>query len=94
MSIKETQLERGLLAQRCYATLHSVTVDSGIRITENKTLTEMVFVTEEDRQENKLSIDMRRLTAGIRSEKCVGRRFHRCTNVYLHKPRQYSLLHT
>jgi len=31
--------------------------------------------------------DMRRLTTGIRSEKCVVRRFRRCTNVYLHKPR-------
>jgi hypothetical protein len=25
--------------------------------------------------------DMRRLTMGIRSEKCVVRRFHRCANV-------------
>ena len=39
----------------------------------------------------------RRLTTGIRSEKCVVRAIssscerHR---VYLHKPRQYSLLHT
>ena len=31
--------------------------------------------------------DMRRLTTGIRSEKCVFRRFCRCVNVYLHKPR-------
>jgi hypothetical protein len=31
--------------------------------------------------------DMRRLTTGIRSEKCVVRRFRRCTNEYLHKPR-------
>jgi hypothetical protein len=43
--------------------------------------------------------DMRRLTTGIRSEKCVVRRFRRCVNVilrivYLHKPRLYSLLHT
>ena len=30
--------------------------------------------------------DMRRLTTGIRSEKCVVRRFRRCANVYLHKP--------
>jgi hypothetical protein len=32
---------------------------------------------------------MRRLTTGIRSEKCVFRRFRRCANVtvYLHKPR-------
>ena len=37
---------------------------------------------------------MRRLTTGIRSEKCVVRRFRRCANVYLHKPRYYSLLHT
>jgi hypothetical protein len=34
---------------------------------------------------------MRRLTSGIRSEKYVVRRFRRCVNVYLHKPRQYSL---
>ena len=27
---------------------------------------------------------MRRLTTGIRSEKCVVRRFRRCANVYLH----------
>ena len=38
--------------------------------------------------------DMRHLTAGIRSEKCVVRRFRRCANVYLYKPRYYSLLHT
>jgi hypothetical protein len=31
--------------------------------------------------------DMRRLTTGIRSEKCVVRRFRSCTNVYLRKPR-------
>jgi len=31
--------------------------------------------------------DMRRLTTGIRSEKCAVRRFRRCANVYLHKPR-------
>ena len=37
---------------------------------------------------------MRRLTTGIRSEKCVVRRFRCCANVYLHKPRYYSLLHT
>ena len=37
--------------------------------------------------------DMRRLTTGIRPEKCVVRRFRRCANVivYLHKPRQYSI---
>ena len=31
---------------------------------------------------------MRRLTMGIRSDKCVVRRFRRCANVYeyLHKP--------
>jgi len=34
-----------------------------------------------------LSTDMRRLTAAIRSEKCVVRRFRRRANVYLHKPR-------
>jgi hypothetical protein len=33
-----------------------------------------------------MSTDMRRLTTGIRSEKCVVRRFRRA-NVYLHKPR-------
>jgi hypothetical protein len=38
--------------------------------------------------------DMRRLTTGIRSEKCVVKRFRRCANIYLHKPRQYSLLDT
>jgi hypothetical protein len=37
--------------------------------------------------------DMRRLTTGIRSDKCVVRRFLRCVNVYLHKLRIYSLLH-
>jgi len=30
---------------------------------------------------------MRRLTTGIRSEKCVVRLFPRCANVYLHKPK-------
>ena len=35
--------------------------------------------------------DKRRLTTEIRSEKCVVRRFRRCANVYLHKPRQYSI---
>jgi len=30
---------------------------------------------------------MRRLMAGIHSEKCVVKRFLRCANVYLHKPR-------
>jgi len=34
---------------------------------------------------------MRRLTTGIRSEKCVVRRFRRCANVYLHKPRWYTI---
>jgi hypothetical protein len=40
--------------------------------------------------------DMRRLMTGIRSEKFVVRRFRLCANVtvYLHKPRQYRLLHT
>jgi hypothetical protein len=32
------------------------------------------------------STDMLRLTTGIRSEKCVVRRFRRRANVYLHKP--------
>jgi hypothetical protein len=30
--------------------------------------------------------DMRPLTTGIRSEKCVVKRFRRCANMYLHKP--------
>jgi len=30
---------------------------------------------------------MRRLTMGMRSEKCVVRWFRRCANVYLHNPR-------
>jgi hypothetical protein len=30
--------------------------------------------------------DMRRLTTGIRSEKGVVRRFHRCANLYVYKP--------
>jgi len=34
---------------------------------------------------------MRHLTTGLRSEKRVVRRFRRCANVYLHKPRQYSI---
>jgi len=33
----------------------------------------------------------RHFTAGIRSERGVVRRFRRCANVYLHKPRQYSI---
>ena len=37
---------------------------------------------------------MRRLTTRIRSEQCVVGRFCRCANVYLHRPRQYSLIHT
>ena len=38
---------------------------------------------------------MRRLTTGIRSEKCVVMQFRRaCNTVCLHKPRQFSLLHT
>jgi hypothetical protein len=32
-------------------------------------------------------IDMRRLTTGLPSEKCVVRQFRRCAKVYLHKPR-------
>ena len=35
--------------------------------------------------------DMRHLTTGIRSEKCVVRRLCRYANVYLHKPREYSI---
>ena len=34
-----------------------------------------------------LFTDMRRLTTGIPSVKCVFRRFRRCANVYLYKPR-------
>jgi len=34
-----------------------------------------------------ITTDMRRLTTGIRSQKCVVRRFRRCANAYLHKPR-------
>ena len=37
---------------------------------------------------------MSHLTTGMRSEKCVVRRFRRCANVYLHKPREYSMLHS
>jgi len=37
------------------------------------------------------STDKRRLTTGIRSYKCVVRRFCCCANVYLHKPREYSI---
>ena len=40
-----------------------------------------------------LGTDMRRLTTGIRSDKFVVRRFRRCANVYLHKPRQYITAH-
>jgi hypothetical protein len=39
-----------------------------------------------------LNTDIRRLTTGIRSEKRVVRWFRRCANVYLQKPREYSLL--
>ena len=41
-----------------------------------------------------LNTVMRRLTTGIRSEKCVVRPFRHCANVYLHKPIWSSLLHT
>jgi len=34
-----------------------------------------------------LYTDMRRLTTGLHYKKCVIRRFCRCVNVYLHKPR-------
>ena len=33
-----------------------------------------------------VTTDMRRLTTGIRYEKCIVRRFRRCAYVYLHKP--------
>jgi hypothetical protein len=44
----------------------------------------------------KANTDMRCLTKGIRSEKCVVRRFRHFANMYLHKPKvvQCSLLHT
>jgi len=32
-------------------------------------------------------LGVKRLTAGMRSAKCVVRRFRRCANVYLYKPR-------
>ena len=36
--------------------------------------------------------DMHRLTTmGIRSEKCVVRQYRHCANMYLRKPRQYSI---
>jgi len=35
---------------------------------------------------DQLCTDRRYLTTVLRSEKCVVRRFRRCTNVYLHKP--------
>jgi hypothetical protein len=41
-----------------------------------------------------VTILTRRLTTGIRSEKRVVRRFRRCANMYLHKPRQYSIVYT
>ena len=34
-----------------------------------------------------LNIEVRRLTTGTRSEKCVVKRFRPCANVYLHNPR-------
>jgi len=34
-----------------------------------------------------ISTNMRRLTTGLRSEKCVVKRFRRRADVYLHKPR-------
>jgi len=38
-----------------------------------------------------MNTDIRRLTTGIRPEKRVVRRFRRCANVYVHKPRYYSI---
>ena len=35
--------------------------------------------------------NIRRLTTGIRLEKCFVRRYRRCASVYLHKSRQYSI---
>jgi hypothetical protein len=40
-----------------------------------------------ERRQLLIYTDMLSLTTGIRSEKCVFRRFRRCENVYLHKPR-------
>jgi len=37
--------------------------------------------------DEQLRTDMRRLTTGICSEKCVVRRFRRCANAYWHKPK-------
>jgi hypothetical protein len=42
-------------------------------------------------QGTKANTDRRHLTTGILSEKCVVRRFRCCADVYLHKPRQYSI---
>jgi len=39
-------------------------------------------------------IVMRRLTMGIRSSKCVVRRFRRCANAYLHKLREYNIAYS
>ena len=38
--------------------------------------------------------DMCCLMMGIHTEKCIVRQFRHCANVYLHKTRHYSLLHT
>ena len=38
-------------------------------------------------QSSMVYTDMRLLTTGIRSEKCVVRRFRHCANMYFHKPR-------
>jgi hypothetical protein len=50
----------------------------------------------EKQEVDKQDTDMRRLTTGIYSEKCVVKRCGRCANVYLHKPHTsaiwYSLL--
>jgi len=37
--------------------------------------------------DERTNTDIHRLLTGIRSEKCFVRRFRRCANVYLHKPR-------
>jgi hypothetical protein len=53
--------------------------------------TDILVILRQQEAKGILNTDRRRLTTGIRSEKCVVRRFHRCANVYLHKTRQYSI---
>jgi len=49
--------------------------------------TKILVILSSFKQLNQCITDMRRLTTALRSEKCVVRRFRRCANVYLHKPR-------